>query len=162
MAKKFQKSPWSSAGPVYVAAAAFVGGILVFPATASGIFVAGLTSFCGWAISKMFWPKKLVDAIEDTTAKQQQQETQEVKQEEKKPDINPDIKKRPRTGDKAIDALLDEEEKAISEMRRLDKAIEDEKVSAQIVHLEDVTTKIVNFIVENPQKKSQVRKFFNY
>lgn len=162
MAKKFQKSPWSSAGPVYVAAAAFVGGILVFPATASGIFVAGLTSFCGWAISKMFWPKKLVDAIEDTTAKQQQQETQEVKQEEKKPDIDPDIKKRPRTGDKAIDALLDEEEKAISEMRRLDKAIEDEKVSAQIVHLEDVTTKIVNFIVENPQKKSQVRKFFNY
>lgn len=162
MAKKFQKSPWSSAGPVYVAAAAFVGGILVFPATASGIFVAGLTSFCGWAISKMFWPKKLVDAIEDTTAKQQQQETQEVKQEEKKPDIDPDIKKRPRTGDKAIDALLDEEEKAVSEMRRLDKAIEDEKVSAQIVHLEDVTTKIVNFIVENPQKKSQVRKFFNY
>ncbi len=162
MAKKFQKSPWSSAGPVYVAAAAFVGGILVFPATASGIFVAGLTSFCGWAISKMFWPKKLVDAIEDTTAKQQQQETQEVKQEEKKPDIDSDIKKRPRTGDKAIDALLDEEEKAISEMRRLDKAIEDEKVSAQIVHLEDVTTKIVNFIVENPQKKSQVRKFFNY
>ena len=162
MAKKFQKSPWSSAGPVYVAAAAFVGGILVFPATASGIFVAGLTSFCGWAISKMFWPKKLVDAIEDTTAKQQQQETQEVKQEEKKPDIDPDIKKRPRTGDKAIDALLDEEEKAISEMRRLDNAIEDEKVSAQIVHLEDVTTKIVNFIVENPQKKSQVRKFFNY
>ena len=162
MAKKFQKSPWSSAGPVYVAAAAFVGGILVFPATASGIFVAGLTSFCGWAISKKLWTKKLVDAIEDTTAKQQQQETQEVKQEEKKPDIDPDIKKRPRTGDKAIDALLDEEEKAISEMRRLDKAIEDEKVSAQIVHLEDVTTKIVNFIVENPQKKSQVRKFFNY
>ena len=47
-------------------------------------------------------------------------------------------------------------------MRRLNKAIEDEKVSAQIVHLEDVTTKIVNFIVENPSKKSQVRKFFNY
>ena len=161
MAKKFQKSPWSSAGPVYVAAAAFVGGILVFPATASGIFVAGLTSFCGWAISKMFWPKKLVDAIEDNTSKQQQA-AEEVKQEEKKPDIDPDIKKRPRTGDKAIDTLLDEEEKAISEMRRLDKAIEDEKVSAQIVHLEDVTTKIVNFIVENPQKKSQVRKFFNY
>ena len=161
MAKKFQKSPWSSAGPVYVAAAAFVGGVLVFPATASGLFVAGLTSFCGWAISKMFWPKKLVDAIEDTTAKQQQ-DMGEVKQEEKKPDIDPDIKKRPRTGDQAIDSLLDEEEKAISEMRRLDRAIEDEKVSAQILHLEDVTTKIVNFIVDNPQKKSQVRKFFNY
>lgn len=71
-------------------------------------------------------------------------------------------KKRKRTGDKDIDALLDEEEKAIGEMRRLDKAIRDEKVSAQIVHLEDVTSKIVNCIVEKPKKRSQVKKFFGY
>ena len=32
--------------------------------------------------------------------------------------VDPDIKRRPRTGDKAIDKLLDEEERAISEMRR--------------------------------------------
>ena len=56
-------------------------------------------------------------------------------------------KKRKRTGDKDIDALLDEEERAIAEMRRLDDAILDEKVSAQIVHLEEVTSKIVDCIV---------------
>ena len=160
MAKKFKKSPWSSAGPIYVAAAAFVGGVLVFPASVSGIILAGMTSFCGWAISKMFWPKTLVE-IEDQS-KKEEPEPQPVQQEEKKTDADSEIKKRPRTGDAGIDNLLDEEERAISEMRRLDKAIEDEKVSAQIVHLEDVTTKIVNFIVENPSKKGQVRKFFNY
>ncbi len=71
-------------------------------------------------------------------------------------------KKRKRTGDKDIDALLDEEEKAIAEMRRLDDAILDEKVSAQIVHLEEVTSKIVDCIVEKPKKRPQVKKFFSY
>ena len=70
--------------------------------------------------------------------------------------------KRKRTGDKDIDALLDEEERAIFEMRRLDDAIVDEKVSAQIVHLEEVTSKIVDCIVEKPKKRNQVKKFFNY
>jgi hypothetical protein len=160
MAKTFKKSPWSSAGPIYVAAAAFVGGVVLFPASVSGIFLAGITSLCGWGISKMFWPKQLVE-LEDQESKKEP-EPEPVKEEEKKPEADPDIKKRPRTGDKAIDKLLDEEERAISEMRRLDRAIEDEKVSSQIVHLEEVTTKIVDFIVENPGKKSQVRKFFNY
>lgn len=160
MAKTFKKSPWSNAGPIYVAAAAFVGGVVLFPASVSGLFLAGITSLCGWGISKMFWPKQLVE-LEDQV-KKKEPEPEPVKEEEKKPDVDPDIKRRPRTGDKAIDKLLDEEERAISEMRRLDKAIEDEKVSSQIVHLEEVTTKIVDFIVENPGKKSQVRKFFNY
>jgi hypothetical protein len=160
MAKMFKKSPWSNAGPIYVAAAAFVGGVVLFPASVSGLFLAGITSLCGWGISRMFWPKQLVE-LEDQE-KKKEPEPEPVKEEEKKPDVDPDIKRRPRTGDKAIDKLLDEEERAISEMRRLDKAIEDEKVSSQIVHLEEVTTKIVDFIVENPGKKSQVRKFFNY
>ncbi len=72
------------------------------------------------------------------------------------------VPKRKRTGDSAIDRMLDDEEKAIAEMRRLDDAIEDPKVSAQIVHLEEVTTKIVDFVIAHPDKKAQVRRFFNY
>lgn len=72
------------------------------------------------------------------------------------------LKKRPRTGDAAIDKMLDDEERAIRELRRLDDAIPDEKLSAQIVHLEEVTTRIVNYVVENPSKQNQVRKFFTY
>jgi len=162
MAKKFKKNPWSNSGPIYIAAAVWIGWALAFPLNSfSGYFLAGLSSLAGWALGKMFWPKntaELEDSEKNTedTVKKTETAQQETKKEET------DIKKRPRTGDKSIDALLDEEEKAIAEMRRLDRAIEDEKVSAQIVHLEEVTTKIVNFIVENPKKKSSVRKFFNY
>lgn len=72
------------------------------------------------------------------------------------------VPKRPRTGDAAIDKMLDDEEAAIAEMRRLDDNIEDETISAQIVHLEEVTAKIVNYVVAHPDKKNQVRRFFNY
>ena len=160
MAKKYKKNPWSKSGPIYVAAAVWLGWSLAFPLYSfSGYLLAGLASLAGWGISKMFWPKH-TNELEVSDEPEVIQEKKEEEKEEVKTD--PDIKRRPRTGDKAIDALLDEEEKAISEMRRLDRSIEDEKVSAQIVHLEEVTTKIVNFIVENPKKKSSVRKFFNY
>ena len=72
------------------------------------------------------------------------------------------VQRRKRTGDNEIDRLLDEEEKAIAEMKRLNDAILDEKVSSQIDHLEDVTQKIVDCIVEKPKKRNQVKKFFNY
>lgn len=72
------------------------------------------------------------------------------------------VHKRPRTGDSAIDKMLDDEEMAIAEMKRLNEAIPDEKLSRQIDHLEDVTSKIVTYVVEHPAKKTQVRRFFNY
>lgn len=72
------------------------------------------------------------------------------------------VHKRTYTGDSAIDKMIDDEEMAIAEMRRLDDAIEDAKVSEQIVHLEDVTTKIVSYVIEHPAKRNQVRRFFSY
>lgn len=75
---------------------------------------------------------------------------------------NPDVHKRPRTGDAAIDKMLDDEEMAIAEMKRLNDAIPDEKLSRQIDHLEEVTSKIVSYVVEHPTKKNEVRRFFNY
>lgn len=80
----------------------------------------------------------------------------------KKAEIEAQNNRRPRTGDEQIDKMLDEEEMAILELKRLDEAIPDEKLSAQIVHLEEVTEKIVNCIVEHPEKKNEVRKFFSY
>ena len=162
MAKKFKKNPWRTSGPLYIAAGIWLACSLILPLhSVSGYFIATMASVAGWGIGKLFIPKT-TNELEDFGEDEEETvkpEKETVKEEAK---IDPEIKKRPRTGDQAIDALLDEEEKAISEMRRLDKAIEDEKVSGQIVHLEEVTTKIVNFIVENPGKKSSVRKFFNY
>ena len=66
------------------------------------------------------------------------------------------------TGSPEIDALLDERQKAVSEMRRLNDSIKDVKISAQITHLETTTGKIIDAVVEKPSKLPQIRKFMNY
>ena len=60
------------------------------------------------------------------------------------------------------DPLLRERGRALSELRRLDEAIEDEKLSAQIVHLETVTGKIFDLVAEDRDKLPQIRRFLNY
>lgn len=66
------------------------------------------------------------------------------------------------TGDPEIDKMIDDKENAVKEMKRLNAAIEDPTISAQIDHLEEVTTKILNYIIQHPNKKAQVSRFFNY
>ena len=64
--------------------------------------------------------------------------------------------------DPEIDALIQERDRAVSEMRRLNDAIEDPTVSAQIDHLEATTKKIIAYVVEHPKKLPQIRKLLNY
>lgn len=66
------------------------------------------------------------------------------------------------TGNPELDALIDERDKAMGEMRRLNDSIKDEKISAQIDHLESTTKKIIDYVVAHPQKLSQIRRFMNY
>ena len=81
------------------------------------------------------------------------------KQEKKQPEKKEEPKS---TGNKEIDALLKERQRAVSEMRRLNDAIEDEKISGQIDRLEQVTGKIIDHVVAHPEKLPQIRKFMNY
>ncbi len=64
--------------------------------------------------------------------------------------------------DPKVTALIEEKNRAISEMRRLNDAIEDETISEQIDQLEETTTKIIDYVVQHPEKLSQIRKFLNY
>ena len=66
------------------------------------------------------------------------------------------------TGNPEIDALIKERARAMSEMRRLNDNIEDEKISTQIDHLEEVTGKIIDHVVANPKKLPQIRRFLDY
>ena len=66
------------------------------------------------------------------------------------------------TGNPEVDALLKERERAVSEMRRLNDAIEDPAISAQIDHLEEVTSKIIDHVAANPKKLPQIRRFLDY
>lgn len=66
------------------------------------------------------------------------------------------------TGSPELDALVEQRDLALAEMRRLNASIEDPKISAQIDQMEDITTKIIAHVVANPKKLSQIRKFLNY
>lgn len=75
----------------------------------------------------------------------------------------PDPVPEPRTEEeKALAELKAERDRAIAEMRRLNVAIEDETVSRQIDHLEEVTGKIFQTVEEEPQKRPQIRRFLSY
>lgn len=60
------------------------------------------------------------------------------------------------------DPLLQERQRALSELRRLNDNIQDEKISAQISHMEEVTGKIFDIVAGQPAKLPQIRRFLNY
>ena len=88
----------------------------------------------------------------------EEQPKQEKKQEEEKKKQEPPKS----TGNPEVDKLIKERDRAIGEMRRLNDSIEDETISAQIDHLEEVTRKIIDQVVAQPQKLPQIRRFLDY
>ena len=60
------------------------------------------------------------------------------------------------------DPLLQERQRALSELRRLNDNIQDETISAQISHMEEVTGKIFDLVAQDRSKLSQIRRFLNY
>ena len=58
--------------------------------------------------------------------------------------------------------MISDGKKAISEMKRLDDAIEDEKISQDIRRLEAVSQKIFDQVKADPSKLPQIRQFMDY
>lgn len=66
------------------------------------------------------------------------------------------------TGNASLDQMLSDGRKAIEEMKRLDDAIADEKISQDIRSLEAVSGKIFEQVRRNPEKLPQIRQFMDY
>ena len=66
------------------------------------------------------------------------------------------------TGNAELDKMIADGQKAISEMKRLDDAIEDEKISAAIRDLEKVSQAIFDQVRAEPKKLPQIQKFMDY
>ncbi len=123
--------------------------------------MAALVSAIVYFVGKMIWPDRgfeLEDEPEpEQTARPEPERTEPGPQQPPRAE-----EKTASTGDPAIDALITERDRAISEMRRLNDTIEDEAISAQIDHLEAVTGKIIGAVVDKPSKLPQLRRFLNY
>lgn len=115
----------------------------------SDFILAVVVSVIVFVLGKIIWPDK------KWTTPETKPESEAAKPEETE-------RKQETTGNPELDALLSERDKAVSEMRRLNDAIQDEAVSDQIDRLEATTQKIIKQVVENPSKLPQIRKFMNY
>lgn len=68
----------------------------------------------------------------------------------------------PEPADPELAALKKERDRAVSEIRRLNDAIEDQEISDRIDHIERITGKIFDHLLEHPEKKTLVRRFLDY
>lgn len=136
MAKIIKKSPI----PLYGAAAVWVLWALLLPLYALWHFLAAAVVSVGAALLlHRLFPDRMLTVPE--------------------PEVPPEPA---RTGNPEVDALIAERDRAVAEMRRLNHSIQDEKLSAQIDHMEDVTKKIFARAAEQPNKLPQIRRFLNY
>ena len=126
--------------PIYLVGFVWLGYALLFPLhRASDYLICAGLSLAAFAAGKAIFPDKVYQATGPA---------QEPKKEEK--------------ADPQVAALRREKDRAISELRRLNDAIPDEKISAQIDHLEEATGKIIDHVIANPAKKPQISRFLDY
>lgn len=142
MAKHVKKS----VVPIYLVGVVWLAYAVAFPLyTAFQYALCAALSACAFIVGKAVFPDKAYEIPGETA--------QEKPVQEEKPKS---------TGNEEIDKLIQERERALSEMRRLNDAIEDPAISARIDHLEDVTKKIIDQVVAEPKKLPQIRQFMNY
>ena len=142
MAKIVKKSPI----PLYGAAAVWLLWAVFLPMYALWHFaLVAAASVLVWFGLKKLCPDKVLNLPDP----------------EPQPEPEPEPRPEP-AGQAPEDPIAAERARALSELRRLDDNIEDEKISAQIVHMEEVTGKIFDIVAGQPAKLPQIRRFLNY
>ena len=142
MAKIVKKSPI----PLYGAAAVWLLWAVFLPMYALWHFaLVAAASLLVWFGLKKLCPDKVLNLPDP----------------EPQPEPEPEPRPEP-AGQAPEDPIAAERARALSELRRLDDNIEDEKISAQIVHMEEVTGKIFDIVAGQPAKLPQIRRFLNY
>lgn len=136
--------------PIYLVGVVWLVYALLFPLRTAGQYlICAALSAVAFVIGKALFPDKAYQM----PGEEPKEQAKEQPKAEKKPES---------TGNPEIDALLKERERAVSEMRRLNDNIQDETISAQIDHLEEITGKIIDHVAAQPKKLPQIRRFLNY
>jgi len=157
---KFKKR---SVAPIYAIALVWVVYTLVHPLYRVSDYVSViLLSALAFVVAKGIWPTVEYELPDPEPETQESEEEAPQEPQEEEPQEEPAPEEPKTTGDPALDALILEKDRAISEMRRLNDAIEDETISQQIDQLEDATAKIFDHVIEHPEKQAQIRKFMIY
>lgn len=142
--------------PIYLVGLTWLVYAALLPLNApSNYLVCAAVSLVVYIVGKAIFPDKVYQTTEDKEKSKQEKAQEEKKKEEQ-------AKQQAAGKDPQVAALMKEKDRAISEMRRLNDAILDEKISAQIDHLEEVTGKILDQVIQQPKKQPQIRRFLDY
>ena len=68
----------------------------------------------------------------------------------------------PKTGDEALDSLVEKGQEMLAQIRHENDLIPDAQLSAQMNELDDVANRIFRTVAEQPQKAPQIRRFMDY
>ncbi len=94
--------------------------------------------------------------------KMEKQEPAAAQQRTTEKEVAKPVEEKKTTGNSEVDRLMKERDVTISELRRLNYNIENEKISAQIDDIEATTSRIFDIVIAHPEKLGQLSKFFNY
>lgn len=117
----------------------------------SHYLTAAVVSLAAILIARAIWPTRVFELPDPEPAPEPEKEPEQTAEKEKTEELDP-----------KIEALVKERNRAISEMRRLNDAIEDLGISDQIDKLEALAAKIIDHVISHPEKLPQIRKFLNY
>ena len=68
----------------------------------------------------------------------------------------------PKTGDSAVDGLVERGQAMLAQIRQENAMIPDEGLTEQMNQLDDVANRIFHTVAEQPQKAPQIRRFMDY
>ena len=126
-----------SAAPIYAAAVTWVLYALLFPLYQVGHFLLAVAAAAVVALIARIFCKDVTEEVE--------------------------IPEEPvTTGNPELDKMIADGGGAIQTMRALNDSIQDETISAQIDRLEEVSSRIFQYVKDNPAKLPQIRKFMSY
>ena len=100
--------------------------------------------------------------IVNNFAKSKEQEKEARRTQPQQEVAKPVEEEKKTTGNPQVDKLIKDRDLTISELRRLNLNIENEKISAQIDDIEATTSKIFDHVIAHPDKTNQISKFLNY
>ena len=126
-----------SAAPIYAAAVTWVLYALLFPLYQVGHFLLAAAAAAVVALIARIFCKDVTEEVE--------------------------IPEEPvTTGNPELDKMIADGSGAIQAMRALNDSIQDETISTQIDRLEEVSSRIFQYVKDNPAKLPQIRKFMSY
>lgn len=143
--------------PIYAIALVWVIFTIVHPLYKVSDYVTViLLSAIVFLVAKGIWPTQRYELPDPDADDAAEEEAETVEEEDEKEAAFVS------TGDPKIDALIQEKDRALGEIRRLNHAISDPKLSEQINDLESTTAKILDHVISSPEKLPQIWKFMNY